>query len=211
MTAWTPSPSSSSATRAFASAGDNFDIVIPPLGDSITEGTISEVLKSNGDAVVVDEVVAVIDTDKVSVEIRSPVAGHVDKFHVDVNDNVEIDQLLVSIVIDESVTESTGGRPPQTPMPVASEAAASAANPPQTPVVPPAPPVAVFEGRIPLIRFKYGPGIASQHQASAGAGIGGGNGVGHDATVTETPERYRRTPYSEAVCELIEMGGAEPY
>ena len=45
------------------------------MGDSITEGTIASIEKNVGDGVAVDEVVATIDTDKVSVEVRSDVAG----------------------------------------------------------------------------------------------------------------------------------------
>ena len=42
---------------------------VPAMGDSITEGTVASVEKAVGDAVAVDEIVAVIDTDKVSVDV----------------------------------------------------------------------------------------------------------------------------------------------
>ena len=44
---------------------------VPAMGDSITEGTVASVEKAVGDAVAVDEIVAVIDTDKVSVDVLS--------------------------------------------------------------------------------------------------------------------------------------------
>jgi 2-oxoglutarate dehydrogenase E2 component (dihydrolipoamide succinyltransferase) len=45
------------------------------MGDSITEGTLVSVEKGIGDAVAQDEVIAVIETDKVNVEVRAPYAG----------------------------------------------------------------------------------------------------------------------------------------
>ena len=50
-------------------------IEVPSMGDSITEGTLVSLEKSVGDAVAQDDVVAVIETDKVNVEVRAPYAG----------------------------------------------------------------------------------------------------------------------------------------
>mgnify|MGYP000226926599 CR=1 FL=1 len=51
------------------------EITVPTLGESVTEGTIGEWLKKPGDAVAVDEPIASLETDKVAVEVPSPVAG----------------------------------------------------------------------------------------------------------------------------------------
>jgi 2-oxoglutarate dehydrogenase E2 component (dihydrolipoamide succinyltransferase) len=51
------------------------DVKVPALGESITEATIGQWLKSPGDAVALDEPIASLETDKVSVEVPSPVAG----------------------------------------------------------------------------------------------------------------------------------------
>ena len=51
------------------------DVVVPALGESITEATIGQWLKGPGDAVALDEPIASLETDKVSVEVPSPVAG----------------------------------------------------------------------------------------------------------------------------------------
>jgi 2-oxoglutarate dehydrogenase E2 component (dihydrolipoamide succinyltransferase) len=45
------------------------------MGDSITEGTIQEILKNTGDFVKADEVIAIIETDKVSLDINAPADG----------------------------------------------------------------------------------------------------------------------------------------
>ena len=48
---------------------------VPTMGDSITEGTLIEWSKSVGDKIEVDDVVCIVETDKVSVDIRSEDAG----------------------------------------------------------------------------------------------------------------------------------------
>src|SRR3954471_23808328 len=51
------------------------DVQVPALGESITEGTLAQWLKKPGDAVAADEPIASLETDKVSVEVPSPMAG----------------------------------------------------------------------------------------------------------------------------------------
>ncbi|CAM9350473.1 unnamed protein product, partial [Pylaiella littoralis] len=72
-----PGPVGGSHTR-FArhfSSGDEEIVPVPSMGDSITEGTIVEWAKQPGDYVEVDEVVVVLETDKVSIDVRAPSAG----------------------------------------------------------------------------------------------------------------------------------------
>lgn len=49
--------------------------MVPNMGDSITEGTVFELQKNKGDYVDMDEVIAIIETDKVQVELKAEVAG----------------------------------------------------------------------------------------------------------------------------------------
>ena len=51
------------------------EVKVPVLGESITEATLGEWLKQPGDPVQADEPIASLETDKVSVEVPSPVAG----------------------------------------------------------------------------------------------------------------------------------------
>jgi len=51
------------------------DLVVPQLGESITEAVIARWLKEVGDAVAIDEPVAELETDKITVQLPSPVAG----------------------------------------------------------------------------------------------------------------------------------------
>jgi 2-oxoglutarate dehydrogenase E2 component (dihydrolipoamide succinyltransferase) len=72
--------------------GDSQPVLMPELGESVTEGTVTRWLKKVGDAVEVDEPLVEVSTDKVDTEIPSPVAG-----------------TLISITAEEDVTVSVGG------------------------------------------------------------------------------------------------------
>ncbi|SOV81153.1 dihydrolipoyllysine-residue succinyltransferase component of 2-oxoglutarate dehydrogenase complex [Plasmodium sp. gorilla clade G3] len=72
-------------------------IKVPRLGDSITEGTINEWKKKVGDYVKADETIAIIDTDKVSVDINSKASGGLSKIFADVGDVVLVDAPLCEI------------------------------------------------------------------------------------------------------------------
>ena len=51
------------------------EIVVPVLGESITEATVSKWLKKSGDSVKADEPIVELETDKVNLEVPSPVSG----------------------------------------------------------------------------------------------------------------------------------------
>ncbi|CAG9472067.1 dihydrolipoyllysine-residue succinyltransferase component of 2-oxoglutarate dehydrogenase complex, putative [Plasmodium vivax] len=72
-------------------------IKVPRLGDSITEGTISEWKKKVGDYVKVDETITIIDTDKVSVDINSKSSGALSKIFAEAGDIVLVDAPLCEI------------------------------------------------------------------------------------------------------------------
>ena len=57
-------------------------IKVPSMGESIEEGTISAVLKQEGDSVEMDEAIFQIETDKVTVDVRAPGAGVIKKILV---------------------------------------------------------------------------------------------------------------------------------
>ena len=71
-------PAAASAAPAAAkstSGGGSTDIMVPTLGESVTEATVSTWFKAVGDAVAQDEMLCELETDKVSVEVPAPVAG----------------------------------------------------------------------------------------------------------------------------------------
>ncbi len=72
-------------------------IVVPALGESVTEATVSKWLKSVGEKVDSDEPIVELETDKVNVEVPSPSNGVLEKISVNEGDTVEVGALLGSI------------------------------------------------------------------------------------------------------------------
>ena len=73
------------------------DVKVPTLGESITEATIGQWLKQPGDAVAADEPIASLETDKVSVEVNSPVAGTLSEQLFKEGDTVEVGAIIARI------------------------------------------------------------------------------------------------------------------
>lgn len=77
-------------SRPFSSdTGDSVDVVVPFMGESITDGTLAKFLKNPGDRVEVDEPIAQIETDKVTIDVSSPEAGVIKEFVAKEGDTVE--------------------------------------------------------------------------------------------------------------------------
>ena len=83
------------------------EIKVPQLGESVTEGTIGEWLKQPGDAVAVDEPIASLETDKVAVEVPSPVAGVISALTAEVGDTVEVGAVIATV--EEGATGAAKG------------------------------------------------------------------------------------------------------
>ena len=73
------------------------DVKVPALGESITEGTLAQWLKKPGEAVAADEPIASLETDKVSVEVPSPVAGTMTEQLVQEGDTVAVGAIIARI------------------------------------------------------------------------------------------------------------------
>src|SRR5215218_3080005 len=72
-------------------------VVMPAMGDSVSEGTVLEWHKQEGDHVSEDETIVEISTDKVDAEVPAPAAGTVVKVHVAEGDTVTVGALLAEI------------------------------------------------------------------------------------------------------------------
>ncbi|WEG10436.1 2-oxoglutarate dehydrogenase, E2 component, dihydrolipoamide succinyltransferase [Microbacterium horticulturae] len=72
-------------------------VVLPPLGESVTEGTVTRWLKNVGDTVQEDEGLLEISTDKVDTEIPSPVSGVLEEILVQEDETVEVGAILAQI------------------------------------------------------------------------------------------------------------------
>jgi 2-oxoglutarate dehydrogenase E2 component (dihydrolipoamide succinyltransferase) len=87
-------------TPATASADNATEVVMPQMGESITEGTVSKWLKSVGDTIEKDEALLEISTDKVDAEVPSPAAGKLLEIWVNEGETVEVGSVLALVGAD---------------------------------------------------------------------------------------------------------------
>ncbi len=110
------------------------EVKVPTLGESITEATVGEWLKQPGDPIKADEPIASLETDKVAIEVPSPVAGVMGSHAVEVGATVEVGALLATI--EDDVAPGEASKP--TPRQDAEPASASAPAPDSAPAAAPA-------------------------------------------------------------------------
>ena len=79
-------------------------ILVPVLGESITEATVSKWLKNEGDTVEADEPIVELETDKVNLEVPSPVSGILSKINSNDGSVVEVGALLGSVSVNGKAT-----------------------------------------------------------------------------------------------------------
>ena len=151
------------------------DIVMPQMGESIVEGTITKWLKKPGDKIQRDEPLFEISTDKVDAEIPAPASGVLQEIKVTEGTTVQVNTVVGTIAAD--------GEAPAAKTPAAEKKATPAApappakTPAPTPVAPPAPAVAKHEAvedharSSPLVRK-----IAREHNVDLGEVKGSGLG-----------------------------------
>jgi len=104
------------------------EVTVPVLGESITEATLGEWLKQPGDAVAVDEPIASLETDKVSVEVPSPVAGVMGQHAVQVGDTVLVGAMIATIDAGEGAPAAAAAPQPAVLQSPAAEAPAATAG-----------------------------------------------------------------------------------
>jgi len=120
-----------------AASGSSVNVVLPALGESVTEGTITRWLKNVGDSVSLDEAIVEISTDKVDTELPSPAAGVITEIKVAQDQVAAVGAVLA--VISSSAGASTPK--PATPAPAPVVQTPPPAPKVETVVVPQAPPV----------------------------------------------------------------------
>jgi len=155
------------------------DIIMPQMGESIVEGTITKWLKKPGDKVQRDEPLFEISTDKVDAEIPAPASGILQEIKVTEGTTVGVNTVVGTIAVDG---ESAAAPKPAAPAPPAEKPAAKAEakkteEKAPTPAPPPSPAPAAHEEEeearsSPLVRK-----IAREHGVSlsqiSGTGLGG--------------------------------------
>lgn len=151
-----PEPPPVQPTSGAPAGGDAKPVLMPELGESVTEGTVIRWLKKIGDSVQVDEPLVEVSTDKVDTEIPSPVAG-----------------VLVSISADEDATVPVGGELARIGV-AADIGAAPAPKPAPKPVPEPAPTPKAEPAPLPPAApaSRCGRGRTVRDAAGAKAGVG---------------------------------------
>jgi len=115
------------AAAPAAASGPGTEVLMPQMGESITEGTLTKWLKKIGDTVARDEPIFEISTDKVDAEIPSPVAGTLTEIKVQEGQTVTVNS-VVAVIGGGAAAPAAAAKP-----------AAAPAAPAPTPVAPSAP------------------------------------------------------------------------
>nr|XP_043628213.1 dihydrolipoyllysine-residue succinyltransferase component of 2-oxoglutarate dehydrogenase complex 2, mitochondrial [Erigeron canadensis] len=175
MTSLKPYDTMPTQSRLFSSgSGDLVDAVVPFMGESISDGTLAAFLKKPGDRVEIDEPIAQVETDKVTIDVASPEAGIIQEFVAKEGDTVE-PGTKVAIILksaegatapSKKASEEAGSPPPpsaekveEKPKPKVEttpviEKPKTASPPPQASASEPQLPPKERERRVPMTRLR---------------------------------------------------------
>ena len=143
-----PAPAAPAAPAPASAPVSGTEVIMPALGESVTEGTVTTWLKSVGDAVETDEPLVEVSTDKVDSEVPAPASGFLAEIRVPEDETVEVGTVLAVIT-----AQAPSAAPSEPAAPAATAAAPAApaqhepvaASPaPQAPAPAPAAPVNPF-------------------------------------------------------------------
>ncbi|MFD6292649.1 2-oxoglutarate dehydrogenase, E2 component, dihydrolipoamide succinyltransferase [Streptomyces sp. NPDC060205] len=127
-----PAPAPTAEAAAGGSGAEGTDVVLPALGESVTEGTVTRWLKEVGESVEADEPLLEVSTDKVDTEIPAPTSGVLLEIVVGEDETAEVGAKL-------AVIGAPGAAPAAAPAPAAPAPAPAAAAPAPAPAAPAAP------------------------------------------------------------------------
>jgi len=97
------------------------EVTVPTLGESVTEASVGEWLKQPGDAVAADEPIVSLETDKVAVDVPSPVAGVIGEHKVAVGDTVEVGAVIATVEEGAGAPAKPAATKEETPTPAAAK------------------------------------------------------------------------------------------
>ncbi len=117
----------SAAPAASSGSGEQVKVAVPAMGESVTEGTLSQWLKQPGDAVAVDDPIAEIETDKVAIEVPAPVAGVLSETLIAEGTTVGIGTEIAIIAAGASASAAPAAAPASAPAASSASADSSAA------------------------------------------------------------------------------------
>ncbi|MGM0561916.1 MAG: 2-oxoglutarate dehydrogenase complex dihydrolipoyllysine-residue succinyltransferase [Pseudomonadota bacterium] len=100
------SASSGKGKSGSAASGKSVDVVVPTLGESVSEATVARWLKKPGEAVEADEALVELETDKVTLEVNAPEAGSLSEILAKEGENVEVGAVLGKVAAGASGSDS---------------------------------------------------------------------------------------------------------
>lgn len=162
-----PAPAVQEPAAPAAPAGGGKDVVLPELGESVTEGTVTRWLKKVGDDVAADEPLLEISTDKVDTEIPSPFAGVLQEILVQEDETIAVGSPLARI--GEAGAAAPAAETPAAPAPAAA-APAPAAEAPAPAAPAPASPAEAAPAPAPAAEAPQAPAPAAPAPAASALG-----------------------------------------
>ena len=118
-----PASNGGGAAPAPSGGGESIDVVVPTMGESVTEGTLASFAKQAGESVSQDEAIAEIETDKVAVDVPAPADGTITEWLVAEGDAVEPGSVIARMSAGAGAPASPPARSPE---PAAAPAASGA-------------------------------------------------------------------------------------
>ena len=191
------------------------EVVMPQMGESIAEGTITRWIKQVGERVERDEPLFEISTDKVDAEIPSPAAGVLTEIKFKEGETVEVNKVVA--VIGDGQAAAAPGAAPEQPKPAeeykpgmwmegdeqvqapAAQAAVESTPPPSPPTQPAPPAVTASQPAAPAPQQQQSAPPAAQPHAASAHGNGG----------AQTVEELRRTKSSPLVRNIAREHGID--
>jgi pyruvate dehydrogenase E2 component (dihydrolipoamide acetyltransferase) len=122
-------PEPAAPAQQDSGGGTATPVLMPELGESVTEGTVTRWLKQVGDSVEVDEPLVEVSTDKVDTEIPSPVAGVLVTITADQDATVPVGGELARIGVGADAGAASASKPPPAPEPEPEPASQPKAEP----------------------------------------------------------------------------------
>jgi biotin carboxyl carrier protein len=132
-------PAPAPAATPAQAATDVVNVELPQLGESVTEGTVTRLLKQVGDTVRVDEPLFEVSTDKVDTEVPSPVAGVIAEILVKEGDTVAAGSVVLRVTTSSTTSPSPAPEPTPIPAPTPAPQPTPTPTPAPTPAPAPAP------------------------------------------------------------------------
>jgi pyruvate dehydrogenase E2 component (dihydrolipoamide acetyltransferase) len=173
------------------------DVVMPQMGVSVSEGTVTKWLKREGETIEADESLLEISTDKVDTEVPSPASGVVTQILVQEGETVEVGTKLA--VIGGEAGGAPAAEPEAPPEPAPVEAPAPAAEAPAPPAAPAPAPVAAQPSNGEQDGKSFVSPVVARIAAEHGVDVSGVPGTGRGGRVTK-----------KDILNFVESGAAAP-